>query len=1091
MSNKYVSPSNLQHYDGKIKDYIEDKISQSGDNITVDSALSSTSTNPVQNKVINTALGEKVPATRKINNKELSSDITLSASDVGADASGSASQALTSAKTYTDNKIDAIVGEGASTTLDTIGEISKAIEEHQDVTDALNAAIGNKVDKVSGKGLSTNDLTSTLKTNYDAAYTHSQAAHAPSIAEKNVIVGVQKNGTDLTVDSTTRKVNITVPTKVSELTNDSGFKTTDTVTTVTTTGSGNAITALSATNGAITATKGSTFLTAHPTISKSTDTTSTATATHGGTITMVDSVTRDSNGHVTKVNTKTVTLPTDNNTVYTHPTYTSKSSGLYKVTVDGTGHVSGTAAVAKSDITALGIPAQDTTYSTFVKSGSSAKAGLVPAPSTTAGTTKYLREDGTWATPPDNNTTYSAMTGATSSVAGKAGLVPAPASGNQSKFLRGDGTWQTPTNTTYSVATTSANGLMSSSDKSKLDGIASGANAYSHPTSSGNKHIPSGGSSGQILRWSADGTAAWGADNNTTYGVVSTTADGLAPKRDGSTTKFLRADGTWAVPPDTNTTYNLGSFGVTATATELNYTDGVTSNIQTQLDNKLSLSGGGVTGTISAKSSQYAPVSTISTNCDLSGGMLKTSPGGNTEITYGVTITDPSSDGSRATINGYKIYHEGNLPTVFSSNIAVPHNTELVFGEKGTTNRGFIKSTSSSLVIKAPGSNITSNPQEVSNTSGADFGGAGLRFSYCSAGILPYSTLNSSYSMNLGSSTLKFGTIYSAASALNSDAKLKKNIESLSEESDKYLKTFDELNFVRFKWAQNMNGGLATPASSRYHLGLIAQELEKTLADNGINGGDTGAIQANFFADNTSEAWISGGYQIKKEGYDYSENVWNYKHGLEYEWINEVIEKDFYEFNNAGGYNVRPNIKYIMFEDISKVASEGNQPPLKVNSITLVDKNDEYIELELTENGISYYDHDNDTELKVPLSDAHLNEDGSLTINYNKMWATYMIEVPTFAFADYKTIIVDVDYIGEYKCYMIPEGNYKNANVWDRGNNDTILYDYSVNYNEIYALSLYALQESRKKYLEDKVKTDAIINELTEKVNLLLKKVGE
>ena len=40
---------------------------------------------------------------------------------------------------------------------------------------------------------------------------------------------------------------------------------------------------------------------------------------------------------------------------------------------------------------------------------------------------------------------------------------------------------------------------------------------YTHPTTSGNKHIPSGGSSGQILRWSADGTAVWGADNNTTY----------------------------------------------------------------------------------------------------------------------------------------------------------------------------------------------------------------------------------------------------------------------------------------------------------------------------------------------------------------------------------------------------------------------------------------------------------------------------------------------------------------------------------------------------------------------------------------------
>lgn len=40
---------------------------------------------------------------------------------------------------------------------------------------------------------------------------------------------------------------------------------------------------------------------------------------------------------------------------------------------------------------------------------------------------------------------------------------------------------------------------------------------YTHPTTSGNKHIPAGGASGQILRWSADGTAVWGADNNTTY----------------------------------------------------------------------------------------------------------------------------------------------------------------------------------------------------------------------------------------------------------------------------------------------------------------------------------------------------------------------------------------------------------------------------------------------------------------------------------------------------------------------------------------------------------------------------------------------
>ena len=53
--------------------------------------------------------------------------------------------------------------------------------------------------------------------------------------------------------------------------------------------------------------------------------------------------------------------------------------------------------------------------------------------------------------------------------------------------------------------------------KSKTDAL---YNNYTHPTTAGNKHIPSGGSSGQILRWSADGTAVWGADTDTKMNVV-------------------------------------------------------------------------------------------------------------------------------------------------------------------------------------------------------------------------------------------------------------------------------------------------------------------------------------------------------------------------------------------------------------------------------------------------------------------------------------------------------------------------------------------------------------------------------------------
>lgn len=79
------------------------------------------------------------------------------------------------------------------------------------------------VKQESGKGLSANDLTNTLKSNYDAAYTHSTSAHAPSDAEKNVLVGIKVNGTDVPIDSATRKSSLNIPIKTSDLDNDSGF----------------------------------------------------------------------------------------------------------------------------------------------------------------------------------------------------------------------------------------------------------------------------------------------------------------------------------------------------------------------------------------------------------------------------------------------------------------------------------------------------------------------------------------------------------------------------------------------------------------------------------------------------------------------------------------------------------------------------------------------------------------------------------------------------------------------------------------------------------------------------------------------------
>ena len=104
-------------------------------------------------------------------------------------------------------------------------------------------------------------------------------------------------------------------------------------TSVTTTGTGNAITSLSFSNGVFTADTGNTsFLTEHPSVPLSADTTSKPPQlTHGGTFTAITSVTREGNGHVTKINTATYTLPNDTLMTQTNTT----TSADYRVLLSG------------------------------------------------------------------------------------------------------------------------------------------------------------------------------------------------------------------------------------------------------------------------------------------------------------------------------------------------------------------------------------------------------------------------------------------------------------------------------------------------------------------------------------------------------------------------------------------------------------------------------------------------------------------------------------------------------------------------------------------------------------------------------------
>lgn len=214
-------------------------------------------------------------------------------------------------------------------------------------------------------------------------------------------------------------------------------------------------------------------------------------------------------------------------TAYTHATSdTGKAltSGLYKITTSSRGHVTAGTAVAKADITALGIPAQDTTYSDATQS----VHGLMS-------TADKIKLDGI-ATGANN---YS-LPLATSSVRGgvKIGYTqsgknyPVQLSNEQmyvnvpwsdthyaSKNVVGSSTATSNTTTALTngnvYINSVENGAVTSAHKiSGTNGVTvttdtSGNIAVNHTTSAGYKHIPSGGAAGQILEWSASGTAVW------------------------------------------------------------------------------------------------------------------------------------------------------------------------------------------------------------------------------------------------------------------------------------------------------------------------------------------------------------------------------------------------------------------------------------------------------------------------------------------------------------------------------------------------------------------------------------------------------
>lgn len=151
--------------------------------------------------------------------------------------------------------------------------------------------------------------------------------------------------------------------------------------------------------------------------------------------------------------------------VYMHPAYTPKTSGLYKITVDASGHVSATAAVEKADITALGIPGAGYTHPTHTAYAAGIYKITVDSLGHISAATAAAKGDLTGI--------IGNFGAASASAAGSTGLVPAPAKGDQTKFLRADGKWIVPTDTNTDTKNTA--GSTASDAKLFLVGAASQA----------------------------------------------------------------------------------------------------------------------------------------------------------------------------------------------------------------------------------------------------------------------------------------------------------------------------------------------------------------------------------------------------------------------------------------------------------------------------------------------------------------------------------------------------------------------------------------------------------------------------------------
>jgi len=517
----------------------------------------------------------------------------------------------------------------------------------------------------------------------------------------------------------------------------------------------------------------------------------------------------------------------------------------------------------------------DTVYDTFVKSGTEAKAGLVPSPPTTAGTTRYLREDGTWTVPsssiPDDTVTGIKGNAETEYRTGKVNLTPEnigalPISG-------GKLTGQLQVGEKVKLYTSSEGGniqIISSDDiglRWELDAFKGDLRFIC---------FNNDGTVKKICQLTKDGTLI---ANNATQ-----SAAGLMSPKDKEKLDNLSI-------VNNNTTTEAG-YALDARQANPNVNGSLAKQISTLnsgLVKYLPLSGGTMTGTIIGQ--HKLPGSTAS---DANGMVLGVQTTRNTGIFngngdgngadvanliikswYGVGFVDGCSNQGMTvgidcrrgniTCNSITIRNVGSVTDLLNSKLSTSASCNKnwnwsgknetpawIWGGSDGTNMYVYNPTY--ILVQGIRNRVTNRAMTITNDNHVR--------TYESNGV------GMNGAISLGSGNYRFSQLYVTSSSIStSDKNYKDDIKSLT---DKHLQFFMKLQPVSFLFKDGTSG--------RTHVGFIAQDVEQAMSECGLTDLDF----AGFCKDQKVDSKLVDGEEVNEPILDDNGNP-EYIYSLRYE----------------------------------------------------------------------------------------------------------------------------------------------------------------------------------------------------------------